>query len=276
MFCILNVILNESAHHAENSPKERKEIMKKHIVMVAAMLAMSATAAFAITSIKNTKHDLSNGLLKATYSSTGTEICVYCHTPHNTVGLAPLWNRNNPSYGNFDMYRSSQYLSNAVQGAGAKLGSGSVSIFCMSCHDGVTSLGAIARPQVSGGTSVGVTIADNSTRLGTDLTNDHPINFDYDAAYTQKQIAGLTGVSALFSRTEVANKFNTANSFAGANNSIVSLVPKAGPFYAAGGAAGSGSFMECASCHNVHDNSATYFLRKNNKGSELCLACHNK
>lgn len=34
--------------------------------------------------------------------------------------------------------------------------------------------------------------------------------------------------------------------------------------------------VECASCHNVHDNTNPPFLRMGNSGSALCLDCHNK
>lgn len=34
--------------------------------------------------------------------------------------------------------------------------------------------------------------------------------------------------------------------------------------------------VECASCHQVHDNTNPPFLRMSNSGSALCLDCHNK
>ena len=38
-----------------------------------------------------------------------------------------------------------------------------------------------------------------------------------------------------------------------------------------------GGILECASCHDVHDNqSITYMLRVDNTGSNLCLTCHAK
>jgi len=36
------------------------------------------------------------------------------------------------------------------------------------------------------------------------------------------------------------------------------------------------NLVECASCHNVHDNTNTPFLRGSNAGSRLCLDCHSK
>ncbi len=34
--------------------------------------------------------------------------------------------------------------------------------------------------------------------------------------------------------------------------------------------------VECATCHDVHDNTFSPFLRMSNTGSALCLDCHNK
>jgi len=34
--------------------------------------------------------------------------------------------------------------------------------------------------------------------------------------------------------------------------------------------------VECASCHDVHDNTFSPFLRMSNTGSALCLDCHSK
>jgi hypothetical protein len=47
-------------------------------------------------SIINTKHNLSvtgPGAVKAIGES---EICLFCHTAHNSKPLSPLWNRNDP------------------------------------------------------------------------------------------------------------------------------------------------------------------------------------
>ncbi|MDH5758057.1 MAG: cytochrome c3 family protein [Gemmatimonadota bacterium] len=37
---------------------------------------------------------------------------------------------------------------------------------------------------------------------------------------------------------------------------------------------GSGDRVECASCHNPHDNSRGNFLRTSNAGSAMCMTCH--
>jgi predicted CXXCH cytochrome family protein len=82
------------------------------------------------------------------------------------------------------------------------------------------------------------------TKLGTDLTNDHPISFTYNAALATADGGLVTPASD-------------------------SLVVTGIPLYS--------EKMECASCHNVHNNTtAQPFLRVANAGSGLCLKCHVK
>ena len=59
------------------------------ILVLSAIIALPALAAIATT-----KHNLSvsgPGTLKATSES---EICIFCHAPHNASPSGQLWNRN--------------------------------------------------------------------------------------------------------------------------------------------------------------------------------------
>src|SRR5690242_6956698 len=74
--------------------------MKKvlSIVATAALLTAASTAmaaTYGTTSITTSKHNLSASGGSSSYKGTGSQICVYCHTPHNAYTTAPLWNRNN-------------------------------------------------------------------------------------------------------------------------------------------------------------------------------------
>jgi predicted CXXCH cytochrome family protein len=91
--------------------------------------------------------------------------------------------------------------------------------------------------------------------VGTDLSDDHPIGFTFDATLATDD-GGLydptatdADVAARPGNIDVALLFGTGN-----------------------------DQMECASCHDPHqsDATATPFLRKSNSGSALCLTCHNK
>jgi predicted CXXCH cytochrome family protein len=127
-------------------------------------------------SIVNSKHNLSlsgPGDLKA---ATETEVCIFCHTPHNATSEAPLWNRHS-SGATYIPYNSTTMKARVGQPTGS-------SKLCLSCHDGTVALGLVrSRPtpiQFQRGI-VGLP-ADRRSNLGTDLSDDHPVSFTYDSA----------------------------------------------------------------------------------------------
>lgn len=237
--------------------------MKKIVLATAALIAAAGLAQAA--SIVGSKHDIpSLGTLGGTMPN--GEICAYCHTPHNPIANTPLWNRVNPSNTGWSFYQSPTLTSAAT---GASFESDSISIFCLSCHDGSTSLGAIKNVPVttigadgagplSGASAISAVYANigNSTK---NLSNDHPVGFDYSVAQTQDAGSNTGGLRQI---ADVKTAFSITD-------------PNYNPFYNAAG--GRVNQMECASCHKVHDPGASWnFLRIENTGSALCLACHNK
>jgi predicted CXXCH cytochrome family protein len=175
-------------------------------------------------SIAGSDHDLSGR------GWGSNQICVFCHTPHNakTPQIAPLWNHNSTA-ATFTTYSS--LTLNAVPGQ--PLG---VSKACLSCHDGTIAIDTY-------GSRIGANMMTGSSLLGTDLSNDHPVSFLYNAALATADGGLVTPVSA---------------------SAVVANVPLFG------------GQLECSSCHNVHDNSQGAFLRMSNAGSALCLSCHTK
>ena len=139
--------------------------MKKNIIIAVAVLAgvgLSAVSHTNAATITGSKHDLSG--------STGGEICVACHTPHNantTVTDAPLWNHTMTT-ATYEVYASPTFNGTISQPTG-------VSKLCLSCHDGT-----IAPDAFTGHT--GVTSIAAAGNLGTNLKKSHPISFTYDAA----------------------------------------------------------------------------------------------
>lgn len=95
------------------------------------------------------------------------------------------------------------------------------------------------------GSQTGTHKLGGKSNLGTDLRNDHPVSFTYDATLASADGHLVMPVSA--SWVDAGHKVPLFN-----------------------------SKLECASCHDVHDDSNSPFLRKNNVGSALCLSCHVK
>ena len=225
-----------------------KKVLSALVVVAAVAMASSAMA-----SIVNTKHDLSANSTgwggASTFKGTTTQVCVFCHTPHNSAKTKALWNRNGATADSaFKTYTSGILMENGANwgyvtkgGIDAK----STSLLCMTCHDGVTTMNALQNPPLlTAETNSAVMNAGNpgGTNLGTNLTNDHPINFNYATAVSVSNAAGR-GV-------------------------VLNANPVGVPFQ--------GGNMECSTCHNVHDNTKVPFLRVSIGGSELCLACHLK
>jgi len=93
----------------------------------------------------------------------------------------------------------------------------------------------VSTPTVIGATSVSA-VGNVANSAG--LTNDHPINMAHDPT----KDAGLA---------TTANVSSGGLVLYGATNTV-----------------------QCGSCHDVHDNTNTRFLRKSNTGSALCTTCH--
>lgn len=224
----------------------------KRALLTAALVAIASTAS--ALSIVGTKHDLSTTSTATftaplTKSATTNQICIFCHTPHNPTQNVPLWNRTNPDATGWQMYNSPTISTTAK----AKLATGnfdadSISLFCMSCHDGVTTMGAFSNHADLGADATGVIPGTSNANIGDagkDLRNDHPVGFNYNTAATED-----TGLHTLADAQTALG----GSAFFGST----------------------GQMIECASCHKVHDNAAAPFLRKTNAASALCLACHDK
>lgn len=176
-------------------------------------------------------------------SWSGGQICVACHAPHNTAVIAdaPLWNHAN-SVATYTVYTSSTTNATIAQ-------PGSTSKLCLSCHDGTVAVNSF------GGTT-GTIFLTGTDSMGTNLTNDHPIGFTYDAAL-------VTADGAL-------NPITTAVTIGSGGKTRVGTI--------ASNMLYSGK-MECASCHDVHNTftAATGKLAKvSMAASALCTTCHAK
>jgi predicted CXXCH cytochrome family protein len=178
-------------------------------------------------------HNLSSsgsGAVKATAES---EICIFCHTPHSSLPASPLWNKNNPG-ASYTLYSSSTLQAIPGQPDGS-------SILCLSCHDGTIALGDVISRSTDISFSGGITTMPSGAKnLSTDLSDDHPISFDYSAT-----LASADG--------QLKDPSN--------------VLP---PVYLENGR------LQCISCHDPHDNTNDNFLVVSKQNSELCKRCHDK
>ena len=218
-------------------------------VVASAMIALSGQA---VAGISATKHNLSSSGSSNDIYSDNPEICVFCHTPHNAIKNAniPLWNHDLSANATYGVYNSPTMDGSPTDVGGVTTANATVTNLCLSCHDGTVALNALNNPsnahlvttmQGTGVDGSDAIAAGRATRLGTDLSDDHPINFTYDAALVTAD-GGLNDPAAL---TDVVLYNGT---------------------------------VQCASCHDPHTSEATTqpFLRFTMDGSALCLKCHAK
>jgi len=151
------------------------------LITLLACLALPALAARG-TSVIDTPHNLNAGggahdIKAAPGSLTQGRVCIFCHTPHHSTDVMPLWARE-LSAESYILYESESMTARTEQPRGS-------SRLCLSCHDGTIALGLLA-----GGFNLDPTLKSfaemvnepdprKNPNLGTDLSDDHPISFFY-------------------------------------------------------------------------------------------------
>lgn len=294
------------------------------VAAAAGMVVIGATAMAAtgppggMTSVTSdvaiTKHNLSSSRVdvsvtnEAGTSNSGTangtadttEVCVFCHTPHGAAAAeVPLWNRDLPASGSFQLY--SDLGTSTLDGSIAPVGS--VSIACLSCHDGQTAMDSLINFPGSGtrddtdwtfadgaynnttgfetyGTNMNPAgqLTTGIANIGTDLRDDHPVGIPYaggatdytddttfnDGDFWEATPAPINGQTFYYIETSAGDSGSR-------DRSDMILYNRSGS---------TDAFVECASCHDPHVVNASagevQFLRVSNAGSNLCLSCHNK
>ena len=217
--------------------------MKSRVLLLLAASSLSLSATLA-----GTKHDLSSS--GPGVKTNITQKCVFCHTPHGaatgTAQIIPLWNKTTTVTTGFTMYASG-----TISGTVDTTPTGA-SMACFTCHDGTQAVGnminlpnGVASVTYTAGGGVNSTgfIASGVNLLGKDLSNDHPVSI----TYTQNLDSGLVNPTSFAPNT-------------------VQLFPTNA----------NGSKVQCASCHQVHDNTNPPFLRVSMTNSALCTTCHIK
>ena len=197
-------------------------------LMLAGFLAICAPSQ-AQTQIARTKHNLTPGGPGAIRTTEPTGVCVFCHISHNANPTRGLWNRELPGV-SYQLYSSSTLKARLNQPTGS-------SRLCLSCHDGVLSLGNLHVPPR--GAPLGLGRLTGPSSLGTDLSKDHPVSFVYDSALA-------------LARGELADPLSLP--------AAIRLDP-----------AGQ---LQCTSCHDPHSDQKGSFLRMDTGSGGLCNACH--
>ncbi len=199
-------------------------------------------------SVVSTVHNLSITGPGSVRSVSETEVCKFCHVPHNALAEEPLWGH---SLSHVPQYQVARLATTAGSDRWAPQPNGS-SRLCLSCHDGTIALGDVAgetRPVLMSG-SERLQAGDRGF-IGTDLSGSHPISFvvEDDSRFGLGEWVdiGVKPLSAIASDPEVR-------------------LDDAGR-------------MQCTTCHDPHDDRhydpgrTPHFLVKPTVEA-LCLSCH--
>lgn len=230
--------------------------------------------------IVGSKHDFSVGG-GSMFAFDSFQVCIFCHTPHGanmvllhngttgeTMNGRLLWNRSTPGQ-EFNVYRSDTLN---FAGTSTTPQPGSVSLLCLSCHDGIGAMNVLVNPgtltnyltgtsinqfgdastdpiinmrNIGGASGTGAGLDSSEGTGGDSLVDDHPVGFVYDSA-----LASSDGNLKVPINTDFVDAAQKVRLFEGR--------------------------VECSSCHNPHDNSLGSFLVMDNAGSTLCQQCHTK
>lgn len=250
-------------------------------------------AAAANAGVVGSKHDFTTGGSAQATTGVTDEVCVFCHTPHGSAQGAPvpLWNKV-LSTGTYIRYSS--LLLPSFDSTEAPVGS--VSLACLSCHDGTQAMDVVLNAPGSGNYdpagqevdtgAIGSMVGTPVPTLGSDLSNDHPISMQYggggatdgdpDGAFTGtlgdpdfvapiKATINLNPVWWVDSVVGNANTREKTDMLLYGRDDLGAVQP----------------FVECGSCHDPHNSStqgtgSVAFLRVANSASQVCTACHVK
>jgi hypothetical protein len=211
-------------------------------VAAPAVLLLAVAPASAQEHVASTLHNLSVSGPGKVRALDETEVCKFCHIPHNALVDEPLWGH---ALSEVEAYRVPTLGSRR---APAPQPDGS-SRLCLSCHDGTVALGDIAQSgetiEMSGAQRLG---PERPGHLGTDLSGSHPVSF------VPKEVIGEAGSDIL---TRSLDQIESEG--------IVRLDAE--------------RKMQCTTCHDPHSDRyydpgrvPRFWVRPT--VDEVCRACH--
>jgi hypothetical protein len=243
--------------------------MKKSILLLVVFALILGLATFlwaregSTPGVYGTPHDV-----QVITGEPGLEPCAMCHSPHSGTGDYPLWNRDQGPQ-TYTLYQSISFDMMASQTQ-----PNAPSSLCLVCHNGIFS-SLVNYPGPGSHTNENYDYQMNPTfwaMLDTDLSNEHPLSFDYDPT---------------LDNTQDNNGFPEALPCPEAPWRDWIYTPVGNyPLYGTGT---DNDKFECSTCHAVHDTvaypgkqmvggksvgSQVFFLRADNSGSAMCASCH--
>jgi predicted CXXCH cytochrome family protein len=225
-------------------------------------------------SVVDTPHNLSASGRGALRSAGESEVCVFCHAPHNSSPIRPLWNRATPVEA-YTIYTSRALEAQPGQPTG-------VSKMCLSCHDGTIAVGSVlSRDSVIQMARGMATLPRGASNLGTDLSDDHPISFKYDTTLSGKdpKVRSPTQIpheTRLDSNGELqcttchdahSNKQGKFLVMQNSSSELCLSCHQVGTTTIAG-------HSQCADCHQPHTAPSGPYLLRQRTATETCLRCH--
>jgi len=264
--------------------------------VLASGLGLALASGAAVAQVVNSKHDLTSTNVQGGVGVAGTtQVCVFCHTPHGSATAAPvpLWNKVLSAPGSYTRYSAIATPSFDSQEAPV----GSVSLACLSCHDGTQAMDVVLNSPGSGGynaagaefdtVNVAAMTGAPVPMLGTDLRNDHPVSMQYggggptaaDADGTFGGTLGDPDFNAPVKATINAQPIWWVDSAVGTQTGVREKADML--LYTRDDLGTQQPFVECGSCHDPHNSStagagSVAFLRINNDNSQICTTCHTK
>ncbi len=265
-----------------------------------------------------TVHNLANWNPYAVHfrATNVNEVCVFCHTPH-FAGEFPLWNRDvrvrtsdtgvtiNVQDLSINKYAFYAYSTRTITMAPKKLGY--QTLLCMSCHDGVTSMGVLYKPPKSlngnpiqwhgnndqiGKVSPSPADIGNASTFFPNLAGySNGVNMKSNAYNYYKNGWGMMfGIYADNSGNILGNtadhpiSINYDNVVSKKPSDFIAKSSTGLDFFDDNGGR-NGNLLECTTCHDPHVNYSNSnggdprykpFLAKVNVSSALCFTCHIK
>ena len=247
--------------------------------------------------VVGSQHDLTNGGTGQRGTNNTDQVCVFCHTPHGADidAPVPLWNKVLGTGETPPFTRYSNLATPSFDSAEAPVGS--VSLACLSCHDGTQAMDVVINGPGSGNynpggseidpVAIGVMTGSPVPMLGQDLSNDHPISMQYGgggvSVTTHPGEGTFTGTlgDPDFVAPEKALLNGQPIWWVNSNVGTVAREKTDMLLYTRNDLGVQEPFVECGSCHDPHNSSSqgvgsVAFLRTSNAASAVCVACHTK